>query len=197
MLKTMIRELRIAIICTMTLAAFCCAAYPVLVYGIAQGLVPEKANGSLVTTGRDIVGSRLLGQPFAGREYFHPRPSAAGAGYNGASSGGSNLGPLSKKLADVVEKRVAAYREENGLLTAVRIPADAVTASASGLDPHISVGNALLQVLRVARAREMSEEALKATVMANTEGRDLLVLGEPRVNVLKLNLDLDRRGLRD
>jgi K+-transporting ATPase ATPase C chain len=135
-----------------------------------------------------------LGQQFAGPGYFHPRPSAAGDGYDAANSGGSNLGPTSQKLIVVVKERSAAYRAENNLAPGVLIPVDAVTSSGSGLDPHISVPNALLQARRVAEARGLGEEAVRRSIAAHTEGRDLGILGEPRVNVLMLNLDLDGKG---
>jgi K+-transporting ATPase ATPase C chain len=137
------------------------------------------------------VGSSLLAQGFTAPKYFHPRPSAAGQGYDAVNSGGTNLGPTSKKLIEDVKQRVADYRSENGLPPDVRVPADAVTSSASGLDPHISVRNALLQAARVAKARGIGEKDVLAKVGAHTEGRTLGLLGEPRVNVLTLNLSLD------
>jgi K+-transporting ATPase ATPase C chain len=145
----------------------------------------------LVSVKGQVIGSSLLAQSFTGAGYFHPRPSAAGDGYDAVSSGGSNLGPTSQKLIAAVKERVAAYRAENKLAPQVLIPADAVTASASGLDPHISVKNALLQASRVAGARGISEGALRKKILSHTEGRDLGIFGEPRVNVLMLNLDMD------
>jgi K+-transporting ATPase ATPase C chain len=133
----------------------------------------------------------LIGQGFAGPKYFHPRPSAAGQGYDAVRSGGSNLGPTSKKLVDAVRQRATDYRAENNLSPEILVPADAVTASASGLDPHISLNNALLQTSRVARARGLDKMAVRKLVGAYTEGRDLGIFGEPRVNVLILNLALD------
>jgi K+-transporting ATPase ATPase C chain len=133
----------------------------------------------------------LIGQGFAGPKYFHPRPSAAGRGYDAVRSGGSNLGPTSKKLVDAVRQRAADYRAENNLGPETMVPADAVTASASGLDPHISLKNALLQTPRVARARGLDKMAVRKLAEAYTQGRDLGILGEPRVNVLMLNLALD------
>jgi K+-transporting ATPase ATPase C chain len=136
----------------------------------------------------------LIAQNFSSPRYFHPRPSAAGqAGYDGANSGGTNLGPLSKKLAESVKQRVDAYRAENGLTPDRPVPADAVTASGSGLDPHISLENAFLQAARVAQHRGMERLAVDKLIQANTEGRGFMILGEPRVNVLKLNLSLDRK----
>ena len=141
-----------------------------------------------------IVGSELIGQNFTDAKYFHPRPSMAGdVGYDATSSGGSNLGPTSKKLIDLIKKRVEAFRAENNLPLSVKVPVDAVTASASGLDPHISVRNALLQAPRIAKARGMEEKAVVEKIEANTQGRDLYILGEPRVNVLTVNLSLDAR----
>jgi K+-transporting ATPase ATPase C chain len=141
-----------------------------------------------------VRGSKLLAQGFTADKYFHPRPSAAGTGYDAASSGGSNLGPTSQKLNDAIKDRVDAYRKENGLKDNEAVPADAVTASGSGLDPHISLHNAELQTPRVAKARGLSEDKVRELIEQNTDGRDLGVLGEPGVNVLTLNRALD--GLR-
>jgi K+-transporting ATPase ATPase C chain len=191
-MKILIAELRISLIATLSLAVILCGVYPLAIWVLAQGLFPAKANGSLVMRSQKIVGSSLISQGFTDPKYFHPRPSAAGQGYDAASSGGSNLGPLSKKLVDEVRHRVVDYRTENNLPPDVLVPADAVTASASGLDPHISLRNALLQAPRVARARGLGEKSVLKQIEAHTEGRDLGVLGEPRVNVLMLNLALDR-----
>jgi len=191
MIKNIINELRISLIATLCLAVLLCGIYPALVWAVAQGLFSSQANGSLVSVKGQVIGSSLLAQNFTGTGYFHPRPSAAGDGYDAVSSGGSNLGPTSQKLIDAVKERVAAYRAENKLAPEVLIPADAVTTSASGLDPHISVKNALLQASHIAKVRGISEEALRKKILSHTEGRDLGILGEPRVNVLMLNLDLD------
>jgi len=191
MIKNIINELRISIIATVCLAVLLCGVYPAIVWGIAQGLFHSQANGSLVLAKGQVIGSSLLAQSFTGAGYFHPRPSTAGDGYDAVSSGGSNLGPTSQKLIDAVKGRTAAYRAENNLAPEVFIPADAVTASASGLDPHISVQNALLQARRVAGARGISEEALRKKILSHAEGRDLGIFGEPRVNVFMLNLDMD------
>ncbi len=192
MLKDIFIQLRIALLALALLAVLLCGVYPLAVWTMAQGLFPWQANGSLLIREKGVVvGSALLGQPFDGTVYFHPRPSAAGGGYDAARSEGSNLGPTAKKLVDTVKKRVADYRLENELGPETPIPADAVTASGSGLDPHISVRNALLQARRVAKARGLDEAAVRKKIADFTTGRDLGILGEPRVNVLLLNLDLD------
>jgi K+-transporting ATPase ATPase C chain len=191
MLKNILNELRISSIATLSLAILLCGIYPAVVWLIAQGIFPDQANGSLVSVKGQVIGSSLLAQRFDGPGYFHPRPSAAGNGYDAASSGGSNLGPTSQKLTDAVKERISAYRAENNPGPGISIPADAVTASASGLDPHISVTNALLQAGRVAVNRGIGEETVRKMISYRTEGRYLGILGEPRVNVLMLNLDLD------
>jgi len=157
-----------------------------------QLLFPHQANGSLIV-GKDgtVYGSELIGQAFSDDQYFNSRPSAAGTGYDATSSGGTNLGPTSQKLRDSVKAAVDAYRKQNGLAADAPVPADAVTSSASGLDPDISVKNALLQIPRVAKARKLSVDDVTALVNKYTKGRDLGFLGEPRVNVLELNLALD------
>ena len=190
-MRSLLKELRISLVATLCLAVLLCGVYPMVVWGLAQGLFPEKANGSLIVKGGKTAGSRLMAQGFAGEKYFHPRPSAAGSGYDAAGSGGSNLGPLSKKLIEDAAQRVRGYRGENNLAPDVLIPVDAVSASGSGLDPHISPENALLQAPRVARTRGLSEEVVIAKIKAHTEGRTLGIFGEPRVNVLLLNLELD------
>ncbi len=185
-------QLRISLIAVVTLAVLVCGIYPIVVWGVAQILFPDAANGSLVRVNGKVVGSQLLAQNFTGAQYFHPRPSSAGdAGYDAANSGGSNLGPTSKKLIETVKNRIDAYRAENNLNAETPVPADAVTASGSGLDPHISLENAYLQAPRVAKARGMSANAVKEEIKIHAEGRALGVFGEPRVNVLKLNLALD------
>ncbi|MDD5711126.1 MAG: K(+)-transporting ATPase subunit C [Smithellaceae bacterium] len=191
MIKKLIDELRISLIAVICLGIIVSGIYPLLVWAIGQGLFPEKADGSLITAKGKIVGSALIAQQFTSPAYFHPRPSAAGRGYDAAASGGSNLGPTSRQLVEMVAKRCAAYRQENGLAPEVVIPADAVTASASGLDPHISPANALLQAGRVARARGMDAVEIRRLIADKTEGRDLGLLGEKRINVLLLNLALD------
>ena len=190
-MKDLVAELRASIAATLLLAVLCCGIYPVAVWAVGQGLFSDKSNGSLVRFNGMVVGSALIAQGFAGPAYFHPRPSAAGQGYDAVNSGGTNLGPTSKKLIEDVKKRVADYRTENGLSSDTPLPVDAVTSSASGLDPHISVRNALLQAPRVVKARGIGEKDVLAKIGAHTEGRTLGFLGEPRVNVLTLNLSLD------
>jgi K+-transporting ATPase ATPase C chain len=190
-MKNLVAELRASIAATLLLAVLCCGIYPAVVWAVGQGLFSDKANGSLVRSNGKVVGSALIAQGFAGAAYFHPRASAAGQGYDAVHSGGTNLGPTSKKLIEDVKQRVAAYRAENGLSSDIPVPADAVTSSASGLDPHISVRNALLQAARVAKVRGIGEKDLMAKIKTHTEGRTLGFLGEPRVNVLTLNLSLD------
>jgi len=164
-----------------------------VVFGLGQMLFRNKANGSLIVDKNGITrGSRILGQQFAGEQYFHPRPSAAGNGYDASSSGGSNLGPTSQKLRDSVAQNIADYRAQNGLATNGPVPADAVTASGSGLDPHISLKNAELQAARVAKNRGLSFENIRELISQNTDPADLGFLGEPGVNILMLNLALDQ-----
>lgn len=186
-------QIRAAAAATLVLAAVCCGIYPLLVFGIGQIAFPAKANGSLIAApDGSIRGSALIGQGFSGGGYFHSRPSAAGSnGYDAANSGGSNLGPTSRKLADAIGARAAAYRAANHLAPGAYVPADAVTASGSGLDPHISPRNASLQINRVAAARAITEERVRALVETSTEPPQFGILGSPRVNVLLLNLALD------
>jgi len=170
-------------------------AYPLAMTGVAQVLFGHDANGSLVKDAAgNVVGSSLLGQTFTSEQYFHPRPSAAGDGYDPTKSGASNLGPTNQKLLDDVADRAAAYREVNGLTADTLVPVDAVTSSGSGLDPHISIANADLQAPRVAAARNMTVDAVRWLISDHTDGRSLGFLGEPGVNVLELNLALDRAG---
>ena len=191
-MKALFTDLRAAIVSTLVLAVVCCGLYPLAVWGIAQAAFKDKANGSLITDAKGtVIGSRLLGQSFSGAGYFHPRPSAAGMGYDAASSSGTNLGPTSQKLNDEIKANVAAYRAENGLKDGDAVPADAVTASGSGLDPHISIKNAEVQAARVAKARNVTVEKVHELIRANTAPADLGLLGEAGVNVLTLNLALD------
>jgi K+-transporting ATPase ATPase C chain len=192
-IQELLREIKVAVLATLGLLIILCGAYSLVVWGIAQAAFPSQANGSLVEIYGQVVGSHLLAQNFNGPQYFHPRPSAAGGtGYDGMNSGGSNLGPLSQKLIDQVKERVEQYRAENNLPAGTIVPADAVTASASGLDPHISLKNAGLQAARVAQARKLNAQETLRLIQTYTEGPDLGFFGEPGVNVLRLNLALDR-----
>lgn len=195
-MKPLLIHLRPALTSTGILALVCCGIYPLCVTGIAQLAFADQANGSLVyDSAGNVRGSSLLGQNFTHEKYFHPRPSAAGTGgYEGTSSSGSNLGPTSQKLAQQITERIASYRVENSLADAQAVPADAVTASASGLDPHISPVNAVLQAQRVAKARGLSLAEVSSLISSHTQGRSLGFLGEPGVNVLNLNMALDKRG---
>ena len=190
-MKNWLGELGRSVLAVAVLAVLLCGAYPLVAWVTAQVLFPGQANGSVVSRDGIVIGSALIGQRFTDPAYFHPRPSAAAQGYDAMQSGGSNLGPLSKELVETVRRRVVEYRTENGLADGTPVPADAVTASGSGLDPHISPENARLQAGRVARARGLAEADVLGLVRKATEGRSLLILGEPRVNVLKLNLALD------
>lgn len=194
-MKLMFSELRGAVTATFILAVACCGIYPLAVYAVGHALFPAKADGSLIYDSKGaVIGSRLIGQSFSGAAYFQSRPSDAGNGYDATSSGGSNLGPTSRKLADTIARNITDYRRENGLATNALVPADAVTASASGLDPHISMANAELQAPRVAKARGRSLTEVLALVHRYTDPPGLGFLGEPGVNVLELNLALDGRN---
>lgn len=202
------KQLRPAIVLTLFFVVLTGFAFPGLIWVVGRVAFPHQASGSLIKDAKgNVVGSELLGQNFTKPEYFHPRPSAAGAGYDAANSSGTNLGPTSDKLVNGIKDDPAtkeadetymgfgdlakAYREENGLPADAVIPADAATRSASGLDPHISPANAELQIARVAKARGIGVDQVRQLVVANTSGRDLGLFGEPRVNVLQLNLALD------
>jgi potassium-transporting ATPase KdpC subunit len=187
----MMRNLIIAIRFTVVTTLIFGLMYPLVVTGLAQVLFHDKANGQLLYQNGELVGSRIIGQGFTGPRYFHSRPSAAGNGYDAANSSGSNYGPTNKKLIDRVTGDVSALQVDH---PGAEVPVDLVTASGSGLDPHISPAGAEFQVARVARERHLSEDAVRMLVKARTEGRQLGFLGEPRVNVLLLNMDLDRVG---
>jgi potassium-transporting ATPase KdpC subunit len=195
-MRTIIVEFGRSIVATILFAIIVCAVYPLIVYGLGQLLFPHQADGSLmVNKSGTVYGSELICQNFTGNKYFHPRPSAAGNnGYDPTSSSGSNLGPTSGTLYTNIMQNIAAYRSDNNLPSDVPVPADAVTESGSGLDPHISVANAELQVPRVAKARGLSPDKVRQLVRENTSGRDLGLFGEPRVNVMTLNFALDGLG---
>jgi K+-transporting ATPase ATPase C chain len=183
------KNLLTAILMTIVTTVLLGVVYPLVVTGLAQVIFPDQANGQLIKKDGVIVGSRIIGQPFGGSGYFHSRPSAAGAaGYDAGASSGSNLGPTSQKLMDRIKGDVERLQAEN---PGQPVPVDLVTASASGLDPHISPAAAEFQVPRIARERSLSEAEVRRIVAAHTEGRTFGFLGEPRVNVLELNLDLD------
>jgi K+-transporting ATPase ATPase C chain len=204
----MLRQLRPAIVSVLVLTVLYGLLFPSVITAIAQLAFHHQANGSLIAKGGSVMGSELIGQGFTQPIYFHPRPSAAGSGYDAANSGATNLGPTSDKLINGVHRKLpkgkddpqnfdgvkdlaAAYRKENGLQPDAPVPADAVTRSASGLDPDISPANAYAQVARVAKARGMSENVVRALVRSHIQARPFGVLGEPRVNVLPLNMALD------
>jgi len=185
------KSLLTAILMTMVTTVIFGLIYPLAITGVAQLAFPDKANGQLIKKDGVLVGSRIIGQPFAGPGYFHSRPSAAGAaGYDAGASSGSNLGPTNQKLIDRIKGDVEKLEPEN---PGKPVPADLVTTSGSGLDPHISPAAAEFQVARVARERDLSASEVRSIVSAHTEGRQFGFLGEPRVNVLELNLDLDNR----
>ncbi len=186
--RQLLPAIRIVLVFTVLLGL----AYPLLVTGVAQGLWSDKANGSLVKVNGKAVGSSLIGQSFTKPEYFHPRPSAAGDGYDGLASSASNLGPTNPTLIDNVKKAAVAYREENNLPAGFSVPIDAVTSSGSGLDPGISVANARLQTARVADARGLTKAQVAKLVDEHTQDRSLGFLGEKYVNVLELNVALDQ-----
>lgn len=187
------RNLLTAILMTIATTILLGIIYPLVVTGIAQAVFHDKANGQLIKRDNVVVGARDIGQPFVGAKYFHSRPSAAGNGYDAANSGGSNLGPTNQKLVDRVKQDVATLQAEN---PGKPVPIDLVTTSGSGLDPNITPAAAEFQVPRVARERGMSEDLLLALVREHTEKRQLGFLGEPRVNVLELNMALDAAGTR-
>ena len=193
MLRNTYKDLRTGIIAFVVFSAVCGLAYPYAITGIAQAVLNRQANGSLIQQDGQDVGSSLVGQNFSSPAYFHPRPSAAGTdGYDARASSGSNLGPSSQVLATTVAGNVDAVRTDNNLAADAKVPVDAVTASGSGLDPHISPAYAQVQIARVAQARSAQIADVQKLVDENRDGSTFGVLGEARVNVLKLNLALDK-----
>jgi potassium-transporting ATPase KdpC subunit len=188
----MFKELKAGILITIVFTVFAGLMYPLAMTGIAQLIFPRQANGSLIARNGKVIGSELIGQNFAKPEYFHPRPSAAGNGYDASASSGSNLGATNPTLIDRLNKGAAAYRQENPAFSGA-IPSDAITTSGSGLDPDISPANAEAQCARVASARGVATDQIRSLVSEYTENRTLGVFGEPRLNVLRLNLALDER----
>ncbi len=188
----MLQQIKTAVLITIVLTVLTGIIYPLAITALSQVLFPSQANGSLIVSNGKVIGSELLGQNFAKPEYFHPRPSAAGTGYEATSSGGSNLGPTSPDLSKRLGADAAAFHKDNPQQTGP-LPSDLITASASGLDPDISPASARVQIARVAQARGISPQQMESLVGADVQGRQLGILGEPRVNVLKLNLDIDRQ----
>jgi len=185
-------HVRVAVLSVISLTLVTGCIFPLALFAVGRLLYPGQAAGSLVTRDGVVIGSRLIGQNFIRPEYFHPRPSAAGTGYDGTSSGGTNLGPSNPKLIEGVRQLADDYRGTNGLSQDADVPIDAVTRSGSGLDPHISPRNAALQVPRVASARHMGKDVVRHMLADHTKGRQLGFMGQPRVSVLELNLALDR-----
>jgi|SRR5579872_6435 len=184
------KNLGISIAMTVVTTVLLGLIYPVVVTGLAQLIFPHKANGQLIVKNGKVIGSKIIGQGFSGPGYFHPRLSAVGNGYDAANSGGSNLGPTNQKLLDRVKADVLSAQAEN---PGMPVPIDMVTTSASGLDPDITPANAEFQLPRVAKARGILIEQLRTIIIKHTESRQFAILGEPRVNVLELNLDLDQQ----
>jgi potassium-transporting ATPase KdpC subunit len=193
-MKEILQQLKLSIVATIVFAVVCCGIYPLVVWAFGQALFPFQANGSLIANNQgQIIGSELIGQTFTGPQYFNSRPSYAGAGYDPTASGGSNLGPTSQKLATNIETAIAAYRTQNDLSSSTPVPADAVTGSASGLDPEISLANAAVQAPIVAKARNTSLANIQTLINESIDGRSLGIFGEPGVNVLMLNIALDQK----
>jgi len=193
--NSLTKHLLPAVQVTLVLAIFTGLLFPALVYVLAQSLFPYQANGSLMHNKEGaIIGSKLIGQNFSQPQYFHSRPSAAGNGYDATASAGTNLGPISKKLIDGVLQLAQKYRQENGLPEASKIPVDAVTHSASGLDPQISIQNASLQAPRIANSRGLTLQVVHELIKTHTSARQFGFLGEPGVRVLELNMALDEHS---
>jgi K+-transporting ATPase ATPase C chain len=186
------RHVKQAILVFIVFSVLCGLVYPFLITAVSQFIFPWRSNGSIITSGNQILGSELIGQNFNSSKYFHGRPSATDPAYNASASGGSNSGSSNAKFRDEVMKRIEEVRNDNGLPSNVPIPADLVLTSASGLDPHISVESAMLQVKRIARERELPESEVEKVVNQHIERRLLGIWGQPRVNVLKLNLAMDK-----
>lgn len=186
-----LKELKTSVMVVLALVIVLCVVYPLVVWGIGVVFFPEQANGSLIKKDGRVIGSRLVGQSFTDAAYFFSRPSGAGLGYDGLASGGSNLGPLAETLKKQVAQRVNDYRKDNELTAGMMVPVDAVTASGSGLDPHISLENAQQQAKRIAKARGTSLETINTLITKHVEYRQWGIFGENRVNVLLLNLELD------
>jgi K+-transporting ATPase ATPase C chain len=186
------RHVKQAILVFIVFSVLCGLVYPFLITAVSQFIFPWRSNGSIITSGNQIFGSELIGQKFNSSKYFHGRPSATDPAYNASASGGSNSGPSNDKFRDEVMKRIEEVRNGNGLPSNVPIPADLVLTSASGLDPHISVESAMLQVKRIARERGLPEPEVEKVVNQHIERRLLGIWGQPRVNVLKLNLAMDK-----
>jgi len=191
MVRAVVRQLTPALLAVLVFTVICGVVYPLLSTAVGQIAFNHQVDGSLIERDGQVVGSELIGQVFTDPKYFHSRPSAAGDGYDGSASSGSNLGPTNPELLDEVRQRAVAYREQNGLAPDAMVPVDAVTASGSGLDPQISIANARIQARRVADSRGLTISTVLGLVDQYTEGRDLGVLGEPGVNVVRLNLALD------
>lgn len=190
-LKSLLAEIRTSIVALVSLVILTGAIYPLMVWAVGQTLFQHQANGSIITKNEKPVGSVMIAQKFNDPGYFFPRPSSAGTGYDASNSSGSNLGPTSRKLMDLVSDRADSYRRENGLDPESAIPIDAVTASGSGLDPDISLDNAMIQAKRVARSRSVDEEKVVGLVKKLSIGRDMWLFGQQRVNVLEINLTMD------
>jgi len=191
-MKNILRDTLTSIIATIVFAIVLCGIYPVLIWGIGELAFPWQTNGSLITDKNgQVIGSQLIGQDFTEPQYFHSRPSAAGSGYDPTASAGTNLGPTSQKLATMIQQNIAEYRKENNLSATSSVPADAVTSSASGLDPDISLNNAMIQASRVAKARKIDLSVVQGLIQQNIDPRGLGFLGEEGVNVLTLNIALD------
>lgn len=192
----MLKVLYKSVMATLLLAILLCGIYPLIVTGIGRVLFPAQADGGILLKDGKLVGANLIGQAFSKPEYFHGRPSAAGSGYDAANSSGTNWGPTNQKLLDAVKANVDTVLKDNPTLKKGDVPVDLVTASGGGLDPHISPDGALVQIDRVAKARGVSVEQVKQLVEENIEGPQLGIFGEPRVNVLMLNLELDQKFVK-